>query len=77
MSSVQELRQAAKECIDVLPREQLVAATEFLRFLRERGSDAATAELLRIPGLLESLNRAEQDRQRGRGRNWREVRDDV
>jgi hypothetical protein len=67
VSTVDEMRESAKQAIDDLPREQLVAAAEFLRFLRDRASDEATAELLRIPGLLEDLQQAERDLAKGRG----------
>lgn len=72
-----ELRQVAKQTLDTLPPEQLKVAAEFLRYLDERASDEATAELLRIPGLLEDLAESERDTAEGRTVNWRAVRDDV
>jgi len=72
-----ELRQVAKQTLDTLPPEQLKVAAEFLRYLDERASDEATAELLRIPGLLADLAEADRDIAEGRTANWRTVRDDV
>lgn len=72
-----ELRQAAKESLESLPPEQLKVAAEFLKFLHERASDEATAELLKIPGLLEDIAEAERDIAEGKTVNWREVRRDV
>ena len=72
-----QLLQAAKDSLETLPPEQLKVAVEFLRYLEERASDEATAELLKIPGLLEDLEEAERDFSEGRGVNWREVRPDV
>lgn len=71
-----ELRQLAKTTLDNLPKEQLKVVAEFLRYLDERASEAATQELLKIPGLLEDLAEAERDIAEGRTINWREIRDD-
>jgi hypothetical protein len=72
-----ELRQVAKDTIENLPPEQLKVAAEFLRYLDERASVEATAELLKIPGLLEDIAEADRDFAEGRGVNWRELRRDV
>lgn len=64
--TVGQLRQSAQQTLKGLPAAQLKVASEFLRYLDERASQEATEELLRIPGILESLERAEQDVAEGR-----------
>ncbi len=61
-----ELRQVAKHTLENLPPEQLKVAAEFLRYLDERASVEATDELLKIPGLLDDLSKAERDIAEGR-----------
>jgi hypothetical protein len=61
------LREAARRRLDALPAEKVRVAAEFLTYLDERASDEATAELLRIPGLLEELQAAERELAAGRG----------
>ena len=56
-----QLREAAKETLEGLSPDQLKVAVEFLRYLEERASIEATEELLKIPGLLQELEAAEQD----------------
>mgnify|MGYP001463964511 CR=1 FL=1 len=72
-----QLLDFAKETLEGLPPEQLQVAAEFLRFLNERASNEATAELLKIPGLLDDVAEAEQDFAEGKDVSWREVRRDV
>jgi hypothetical protein len=62
-----QLLQAAKDSLESLPPEQLKVAAEFLRYLEERASDEATAELLKIPGLLEDIAEADRDFAEGKG----------
>jgi hypothetical protein len=52
-------------------------AAEFLRFVYDRASLEATEELLKIPGLLDDIAKAEKDVAEGRGLNRREVRPDI
>jgi len=75
--TTKQLRQAAKESLESLAPDQLKVAAEFLRYLQERASEEATQELLKIPGLLEDLEEAEQEITEGKTVNWREVRRDV
>jgi len=77
MSMSQELRQVAKDSIDSLTPEKLRVAADFLQFLQGRAGEEATAELLKIPGLVSDLKRAEKDRKAGKGKSWRGVRKDV
>jgi hypothetical protein len=75
--SVSDLRQAAKQSIENLPAPKLRVATEFLAFLEYGATDAATVELLKIPGLLKDLKKARRDYSAGKNVNWRKVRKDV
>ncbi len=77
MSTSQDLRRAAKDSIDNLTPEKLRVAADFLQFLQGRANEEATAELLKMPRLVQDLKRAERDRKAGKGKNWREVRKDV
>ena len=71
------LRREAKALIDSLSGTQLRAASEFLAFVKERKADAATLELLAIPGFRKSFARGMRDIKAGRTRPWRGVRGDV
>jgi hypothetical protein len=64
--TAEELRRRIKNRIDTLSPERLVIAEDFLAYLQERESDEATAELLRIPGLVNELERAEDEANAGR-----------
>lgn len=65
MSTV-ELRRRIKLTVDSLSGETLKAADVLLRQLREEQEDDATAELLGIPGFLESYQRGLKDIAAGR-----------
>ncbi len=75
--SPRKLRQLAKQWIDVLEPDSLASAVDFLSYLKDQEAKAATEELLRIPGLLGRVKKAEQDIARGRMTDWRKVRRDV
>jgi len=51
--------------IDALSGARLRAASEFLAFVKNRGTDAATLELLTIPGFEKSFARGMRDMQGG------------
>jgi hypothetical protein len=72
-----DLRRQAKQQIDLLSPEQLVVAETFLAYLAERASEEATAELLRMPGMVKAVKEAQKDFAAGRSTNWRKVRRDV
>ena len=55
------LRDSAKRRLDALSSDRLKVADDFLGYLEEREADEATAELLAVPGFLESLERAEAE----------------
>ena len=57
--STTELRRRVKQTVDALSGEKLKTADRLLRRLRDE--DAATTELLRIPGFLESFQRGLKD----------------
>lgn len=76
MSTV-ALRRQAKALIDTLSETQLRAASEFLAFVSARETDAATIELLSIPGFEASYARGLRDIKAGRTKQWRKVRRDV
>ena len=59
-----ELRRRLKLTIDALSADKLEAADRLLTRLREE--DAASSELLRIPGFAESLDRGMADLAAGR-----------
>ena len=75
--STAALREEAKALIDSLSGAQLRAASEFLAFVKDRKTDAATLELLAIQGFEESFARGMQDIKAGRTKPWRKVRADV
>jgi len=72
-----KFRRQIKQRIDRLSAERLTVADDFLAYLEHRESDEATAELLRIPGLLEAVDEAKRDVAAGRTTDWRNVRRDV
>ncbi len=75
--STAQLRQQVKAVIDDMSGEQLRVASEFLAFVKSRELDAATMELLAIPGFEASFARGMKDVKAGRTRPWRRVRRDV
>jgi hypothetical protein len=58
-------------------RAELRVASAFLEFVKTRRADAATRELLDIPGFEKSLDRGMRDIKAGRMRIWREGRSDL
>jgi hypothetical protein len=72
--STATLRKRLKETIDSLSGPQLQATGEFIAFVQSRKIDAATAELLGIPGFRASYAGGQRDIAAGRTRNWRQVR---
>ena len=72
-----QLRKQAKERLDSLPPDKVRVAVEFLDYLDTAASRAATAELLKIPGLRRDIKDASGQIKKGRGKDWRTVRKDV
>ena len=75
--STLELRREAKDLIDAMSGSQLRVASQFLALVKARGADAATLELLTIPGFAQSFARGIRDIKAGRTKPWRKVRSDV
>jgi len=75
--TIAELRKQAKERLDCLPPDKVRVAAEFLDYLETAASRDATAELLKIPGLLGDVKEASSQIKGGRYKDWREVRHDV
>ncbi len=76
MSTV-ALKRQAKALIDTMSPAQLRVASEFLAFVKTRETDAATLELLAIPGFEASFARGMRDIKAGRTKPWRKARSDV
>jgi hypothetical protein len=72
-----QLRKQAKEHLDSLPPDKVRVAVEFLGYLDSAASRDATAELLKVPGLLQDVEAVADQIKRGRTKNWRKVRKDV
>lgn len=75
--TVSQLRRKAEQRIRTLSPERLRVAVDLLTYLEDRRENAATKELLRIPGLRRALRKAEKDIAARRTRDWRKVRRDV
>ena len=72
-----QLRKLAKEQLDCLPPDKVRVAAEFLTYLETAASRDATAEVLKIPGLLQDVKEAAGHVKHGRLKDWRKVRKDV
>lgn len=72
-----QLRQRAKERLDSLPADKVRVAAEFLDYLDTAASRDATAELLKMPGLLQDVEDAAKQINSGRFKDWRKVRKNV
>jgi hypothetical protein len=72
-----QLRKHAKQRLDCLPPDKVRVAAEFLEYLETAASRDATAELLKIPGLLQNVKEAAGHIKRGRFKDWRKVRKHV
>ena len=76
MTAIQ-MRKIAEHRLRTLPPAKLKVAAEFLAFLEIGVSDEATAELLRVPGILGDIRKAKKEMVAGKGTEWRKVRRDV
>lgn len=76
MSTVR-IRQEAPALIDIMSGTQLPVASEFLAFVTDRRLDAATRELLTLPGFEDSFARGMRDVKAGRTKPWRRARPHV
>jgi len=64
--STLDLRRRIRHDIESLPPSRLRVVAEFVGFLRERGDEAATAELLAIPGFQQSVKQGLAESRHGR-----------
>ncbi|MGD0897878.1 MAG: hypothetical protein ABR915_08575 [Thermoguttaceae bacterium] len=71
--TIVQLREHAKERLDSLPPDKVRVAAEFLDYLETAASRDATAELLKMPGLVQDVEEAAGHIQSGRFKDWREV----
>jgi len=63
--------------LDGMSADDLRLVREFLAFVKSRDTNAATRELLAIPGFEKSFVRGVKDIKSRRVKGWRLVRDDV
>ena len=73
MSRIDLLRRA-KRRLDHLSEQRLRTADDILSYLEDLDSDEATEELLRIPGLLDRVEKAERDIAQGKTVSVEELR---
>jgi hypothetical protein len=71
--TIVQLREHAKERLDSLPPDKVRVAAEFLDYLETAASRDATAELLKMPGLLRDVREAPKHIKSGRYKDWRKV----
>lgn len=76
MTTTQLKRRVAQRLRKLSP-ERLKVADEFLAFLQNREDNAATAELLSIPGFKESFRRGMKQAAAGKMVPFAKVRRDV
>lgn len=74
--SVPELQRQLSESLQQLSPERLQVVADFAAYLASTESEAATQELLAIPGLLERV-RQNQATPQADYVNWRTIRSDV
>jgi len=72
-----EIRQQIDQYLDQLSNERLTLVVDFLAYLADRESEAATQELLNIPGFIESFQLGRQQIAEGQVKNWRTIRTDI
>ncbi len=74
--SVTELQRQLSESLQQLSPERLQVLADFAAYLANAESEAATQELLAIPGLLERVKQ-NQATPKTHYANWRSIRSDV
>lgn len=72
-----QLRIKISKRLKNLSKDKLTVADDFLAYLEEREDNAATRELLSIPGFKAALKRAEHQAVTGKTVKWTKVRRDV
>ncbi|WGV24560.1 hypothetical protein [Halotia branconii] len=76
LTSVAELQRQLNDLIEQLSPEKLQVAADFVAYLANAESEAATQELLEIPGLLERIKQ-NQATPKADYTSWRTLRSDV
>ena len=76
MNCTQEVRAQLEDSLQQLSPERLQVVADFAAYLADAESEAATQELLAIPGLLERIKQYEAVSKTDY-KNWRELRSDV
>jgi hypothetical protein len=76
MTAIQ-LRKRIQRRVKALSVERLRTADDFLAYLEEREDNAATRELLAIPGLLARVRKAQREAVAGKLVPFEKVRRDV
>ena len=74
--STAKLRDRLNDILPQLSPKRLQVLTDFAAYLADSESEAATEELLSIPGLLEQIQR-NQATPKTEYVNWRTIRSDV
>jgi hypothetical protein len=74
--SIAELQRQLNESLKQLSLERLKVLIDFAAYLANAESDAATQELLAIPGLLERIKQ-NQTTPKSQYASWRTLRSDV
>ncbi len=74
--SVTELQQQLNDLLKQLSPERLQVLADFAAYLANAESEAATQEILAIPGLLERIKQ-NQTTPKTQYANWRTLRSDV
>jgi hypothetical protein len=75
-SSVTELQRQLNDSLNQLSPERLRVLADFAAYLANVENEAATQELLAIPGLIERVKQ-NQDTSKSHYANWRTLRSDV
>lgn len=76
MNCTQEVRAQLEDSLQQLSPERLQVVADFAAYLADVESEAATQELLAIPGLLHRVKHSEVTPKKDY-KNWRELRSDV
>jgi flagellar motility protein MotE (MotC chaperone) len=76
MNCTKEVQKQLEDSLQQLSPERLQVVADFAAYLADAESEAATQELLAIPGLLERIKQCEATPKTDY-KNWRELRSDV
>lgn len=68
------LKSSITKRIRNFPKEKLLVLDDFISYLGDRNDNAATKQLLNIPGLLNEVHSAKREFAERKGTDWRKVR---